>query len=178
MGRCTTIKGSQTDRVYISLSRPSTDLGENDGQWNIDTSEIEAILSLWMWSLKIRSRSPIQSRTTEEIDDHSSLPKRINLERLCSTRLLFVSEAEAAGFANSNVALHQSTLSPWLGDLRTKVRRSRLRYPTTSGFDPIWVWELNIDGKQQTNDQAIYSPVAIHQLQRRGFSNNLDWLFG
>lgn len=169
---------SQTDNVYISLSRTSTDLGENNGQWSIDTSEIEAILSLWMWSLRIRSLGPIQTSTTEGIDDHSSLPKRMDLERLCSTRLLFVSEAEAAGSANSNVTLHQSTLSPWLGDLRTKVRRARLRYPTTSGFDPIWVWALNVDGKQQTSDQAIYSPVAIHQLQRRGISNDHDWFFG
>lgn len=155
------------DRVYITLTRSHTDSGVTDGQWNMDISETEAVLSLWMWSLKKRFRS---SGTVGQV---SGPLERTSYEQFPSTRLLYVCEAEPDGAVNPDIASRQKALHPWLGDLAAKVRTARLKYPGEPGFDPTWAWVLNPSGKQ-----PAYSPMSLHQIQGRYTATWCDWLFG
>lgn len=152
-------KASLDDSVYVRLSRTVSEGGEADGPWQANTSEFESILSLWLWSLKMRSH--LSSNTSE-------LKEQMCMRLLCAS----------GAAATSPPELTRSALDPWFGDLSTSIRRVRMKYPAGSGFDPTWLWTRDRkDGAQTASQGRAFYPLPLHTLRTEDLPER-HWFFG
>ncbi|KAK2814626.1 hypothetical protein FQN49_008128, partial [Arthroderma sp. PD_2] len=62
--KCSHDKGETTEgNIYLSLKREIDKDGRSEGIWRVDESELEAVLGLWLWSLRsigAKSQTPLK----------------------------------------------------------------------------------------------------------------------
>ncbi|PGH02357.1 hypothetical protein GX51_04665 [Blastomyces parvus] len=74
------IERRENDRnIYLSLKRRIDVDGKSEGRWRVDEAELEAVLGIWLWSLKQSGiNGPLQAPLKRIIAAKSTLPKDTN----------------------------------------------------------------------------------------------------